>query len=68
MVSLGQNTQYRALIAKLKEVNPYLKVIGLTATPYRLDAGPLTEGGFFTDICYDRGSLEAFNQLVREAS
>lgn len=66
LVSPGQSTQYRRLIDKLLEVNPYLKVVGLTATPYRLDAGPLVEGGFFTDICYDRGSLESFNQLVRE--
>ena len=30
-------------LAKLKEVNPDLKILGLTATPYRLDSGYLTE-------------------------
>lgn len=35
---------YRKLIKGLKEINPALRVIGLTATPYRLGQGMLTEG------------------------
>ena len=34
---------YRSFIADLKKVNPYLKVIGFTATPYRLGHGMLTD-------------------------
>ena len=35
--------QYHKLISNLKEVNPALKILGLTATPYRLDSGYLTQ-------------------------
>ncbi|MBQ4468615.1 MAG: DEAD/DEAH box helicase [Synergistaceae bacterium] len=35
---------YRTLISDLKAVNPKLRIIGLTATPYRLGQGLLTEG------------------------
>ena len=35
---------YRTLISDLKNINPALRIIGLTATPYRLGQGLLTEG------------------------
>jgi DNA repair protein RadD len=57
---------YLKVIAKLREVNPKLKVIGFTATPYRSGMGSLTNGKIFTDICYDLCSIEAFNRLIRE--
>ena len=43
---------YRKLLAELTEINPALRVIGLTATPYRLGQGYLTEGkhALFDDI------------------
>lgn len=43
---------YRTLIKNLHAINPAIKVIGLTATPYRLDNGHLTHGdnALFTDI------------------
>lgn len=43
---------YRAFITALERINPSLRVIGLTATPYRLGQGYLTEGAdaLFTDI------------------
>lgn len=65
---LGQSvsSMYQKVIAKLKAVNPYLKVIGFTATPYRLGQGMLTDGGLFTDICYDITGPEAFNRLIAE--
>lgn len=63
-VSEKGSAQYSKVIAKLKERNPLLKVIGLTATPYRLGTGHLTSGGLFDDICCDYTSLEAFNYLV----
>lgn len=46
---------YRSLIASLREKNPHLKVVGLTATPFRLDQGFLHEGDdrIFTDITYN---------------
>lgn len=49
----GEGT-YHELIEGLKKINPNLRVIGLTATPYRMKSGLLTEpGGLFTDIVYD---------------
>lgn len=48
--------RYRSLIAALLEINPDLRVIGLTATPYRL-AGGLICGPdrLLTDVCYEVG-------------
>lgn len=47
--------QYVQLFEGLKANNANLKVLGLTATPYRLDSGMLHEGdgALFTDIVYD---------------
>jgi DNA repair protein RadD len=38
-VSLDENSEYQKIIATLRQYNPDLKVLGLTATPYRLDTG-----------------------------
>lgn len=43
-----------------------MRVIGLTATPYRLGLGMLTEGGIFNDICFDITSRDAFNKLLSD--
>lgn len=67
LVSPNDETMYRTLISALLEVNPLLKVIGLTATPWRIGQGRLTaEGGLFTDICYDITGMEAFHNLILE--
>jgi len=66
LVGDGQNTQYLKFIGDLREVNPYLKVIGLTATPYRLGMGMITEGGIFNDVCYDLTERQTFNRLIAE--
>lgn len=43
---------YRTLLSVLKKINPKIRIIGLTATPYRLGQGMLNEGknSLFTDI------------------
>lgn len=66
LVSPNEDTLYQTFLSKLREVNPYLKVIGFTATPYRLGLGSLTNGNIFTDFCYDLTGMEAFNRLVNE--
>jgi DNA repair protein RadD len=66
LLSPNANTMYQRFIAQLKTINPWLRVIGLSATPYRLAHGSLTDGGLFTDICYDLTNLDAFNRLVSE--
>lgn len=67
LLSNSENSMYQLAIAKLKEINPYLRVIGLSATPWRLGQGMITEDdGLFTDICFDITGLSAFNRLINE--
>lgn len=51
----NSSTMYRRFLDGLAQINPALKVIGLTATPFRLDSGMLHEGrsALFTDIAYE---------------
>jgi DNA repair protein RadD len=66
LVGASQNTQYLLFIDALKAANPNIKVVGFTATPYRLGMGMLTEGGIFTDICFDLTERLTFNRLIAE--
>lgn len=67
LLSPNDATMYQRVIQGLKGINPHLKVIGFTATPYRLGHGMLTDqGGLFTDICFDLTTLEAFNWLLEQ--
>lgn len=52
LLSNEQAGIYRRFLADLTQINPSLRVIGLTATPYRLGQGMLTEGkdALFSDI------------------
>lgn len=44
---------YRRFLDALRGINPHLRMVGLTATPYRLDSGPLCRpDGLFQKICY----------------
>lgn len=44
---------YRTFLSDLGRYNPKLKVIGLTATPFRLDSGRLWgKGELFSSVCY----------------
>ena len=43
-INHSQTGGYRRLIADLTRINPQLRVIGLTATPYRLGHGMIHEG------------------------
>lgn len=66
LVSPRSGTMYQKFIAALQETNPHLKVIGLTATHYRIGQGLLTNDGLFTDVCVDMTSLDAFNWFLDE--
>lgn len=68
LVSPNEETMYVALINSLKAINPNLKVIGFTATGWKLGYGRLQhiEGGLFTDVCFDITTIEAFNRLFAE--
>jgi len=64
LVGPDDNTSYRLMLSHLREQNPYLRVIGLSATIYRLGLGMLTEGGIFTDVAYDICTKGAFVRLL----
>ena len=51
----NSSTMYRRFLDGLTRINPALKVVGLTATPFRVDSGMLHEGknALFTDIAYE---------------
>ncbi len=67
LVNPTDGTMYLDFITALKEINPFLKVIGLTATWYRQGQGLLTDaGGIFTDICYNICTIEGFARLIAE--
>lgn len=67
LISPKDATMYRAFISALQTVNPRLRIIGLTATPWRLGHGKITEnGGLFTDICFDATGVDAFNWFITE--
>lgn len=51
LIPSNANTMYGKFIAALKLINPDLKIVGLTATPFRLDSGRLDEGD---DRLFDR--------------
>lgn len=44
MIQNEDEGMYRRLLSSLQELNPKMRMIGLTATPYRLGQGLLTEG------------------------
>lgn len=65
LVSPKEGTMYQELIAGLKIRNPSLRVVGFTATHYRLGQGLLTEpGGIFTDVAFDLTDRDSFNWLI----
>mgnify|MGYP001346177117 CR=1 FL=1 len=66
------NAQYGQLMAGLRAINPDLKLVGLTATPYQLGEGMLHEGdgAMFDDICFEQpiGDMIDGGYLVRPIS
>lgn len=64
LVPDNKNTMYRKTIAHFLTTNKDLRVVGLSATPYRLSSGLLTSGSIFTDLCHDSTSFGAFNEYI----
>jgi DNA repair protein RadD len=58
--------QYQRFIADVRKYNPAVKIIGLTATPYRNGQGLLTDGetAIFTDIILDLTQGEELVALI----
>jgi len=61
LVPDNKNTMYRKL---LNEISTTCRVVGLSATPYRLNSGLLTNGKIFDNVCYDGTKLDDFNRFI----
>jgi DNA repair protein RadD len=66
MVNQDETSMYRTFLAAMKLINPDVKLVGLSATLYRMGQGYITDGGLFTDIIYDMTGLNGFNRLIAE--
>lgn len=68
MIAPGERTNYRVVLDAWRAAFPAMRVLGLTATPYRMKGGLLTEGDdrMFDRIVYDLSSMENFNRLLDE--
>ena len=63
LIAISGEGMYRQFLSDAKVVNPHLRVIGLTATPYRLDSGNICSPDHFLNaVCYEVGIRE----LIRD--
>lgn len=47
---------YRQFLSEARVLNPQVRVVGFTATPFRLDAGPICrEDHFLNSVCFEVG-------------
>lgn len=54
---------YRQFLADAKVINPHLRIVGFTATPFRLKTGAIcTPDGFLNHVCYEVGVRELIVQ------
>ncbi len=60
LISRNADTMYGRFINDLRQINPHIKIIGYSATPYRMDSGMLHEGrgALFDGIAYEVGIRE----------
>jgi DNA repair protein RadD len=66
LVSPESDTSYLKFITDIQQRKPFLKVVGWTATPYRLGLGHMTNGRIFTDMAFDITGMNDFNRLLAE--
>lgn len=64
LVNQEESSMYLTFIAAMKLINPRVKVIGMTATPFRMGQGYITDEGLFTDIIHDISGISGFNSLL----
>jgi DNA repair protein RadD len=66
LISPKEDTNYQEIIKRLRAINPAMKVIAFTATPYRTGQGMISDGPIFTDVCFDLCSFKEFNKLIAD--
>jgi DNA repair protein RadD len=64
LVPRSRATMYGSFIATMRAINPDMKVIGWSATPFRMDTGMLHEGegALFDGIAYEYSILSAIQE------
>ncbi len=63
MIPPDGDGMYRQFLADARVVNPDVRVIGLTATPYRMKSGMIcSPGGILNEVCFEIGVKELINQ------
>ncbi len=59
LIPLEGEGMYRQFLADAKVINPDVRIVGFTATPFRLKTGPIcTPDGFLNHVCYEIGVRE----------
>jgi DNA repair protein RadD len=71
LISPNQQTSYQKFFAEIRKHNPHLKVIGLTATGWRLGYGSIVKdddapNAMFDEIVFDACTMECFNWFINE--
>jgi DNA repair protein RadD len=66
LVNQDDSSQYQTFLAAMKLMNPQVKIIGMSATPFRMGLGLITDGNIFTDTIHDITNLDNFNRLISE--
>jgi DNA repair protein RadD len=63
LIPLDGDGMYRQFLGDAKIVNPHIRIVGFTATPFRLNCGPIcTPDGILNHVCYEVGVRE----LIRD--
>jgi len=57
---------YNNIIEQLLDMNPYLRIVGSTATWWRLGLGSIINGTVFQDKIVDMTGVEAFNWFIEQ--
>lgn len=78
LLSPKDATSYLKIILAIKKINPFVRIIGLSATPFRMGQGMLTEAvevkteqgvipvRMFTDVIYDMTTMEGWQRLIAD--
>ena len=62
-ISSEGDGMYRTFLADMKVINPHVRMIGLTATPFRLKGGLICKPeNILNEICYEAGLKEMIQQ------
>lgn len=64
LVSKARDTMYQKFFTELRKFCPQVRVVGMTATPYRLDGGPLHKGQnrIFTEVAHSVSMKDLIEQ------